>query len=202
MSCTDPETCDPADGLCKCGNVASCQNKASGDKCKPVSGTLQCVCGNMDKSCAGERNGDVCGADGTCKCGPDGNAACPASETESNYCDATAYDNSSPPKRGVCKCTATLASCSEMTTGSYCDKAANNNEGACKCSASVDACVTGETCDIANNACKCGSGSSCVGSLINPTCLDNKCQCGTASSKTECASNQKCINNQCTSKFI
>ena len=207
MTCTAPEVCDSSTGKCKCGNIASCQNKVSGDKCKLVSGTYKCVCGNMDESCADKRNGDVCGNDGTCKCGPDGNSACPASATASNYCDATAYDTSDPPKRGVCKCTETLASCAGMTTGEYCDTTANDYDGACKCTLSLDACVTGETCDSTNNACKCGSGSSCVGSLINPTCLeeeggDNKCQCGTSSSKKECTSSQKCINNQCSSKFI
>ena len=90
-----------------------------------------------------------------------------------------------------------------MTTGEYCDAAANNGTGACKCSESVPACTNGnEVCDNIYHVCKCGSADSCEGKVTGSYCdsANSKCKC--SATQDACADGtHKCENGMCIGKF-
>ena len=139
--------------------------------------------------------GETC-TEGICKCG---SIATCAGVTSGEYCDA---DNN------VCKCSATVAACSDTSdtciagickcgTSDACSNAGETcSSGSCKCG-SASTCVgqaSGSFCDAANNVCKCSSTvAACSGT--SDTCTSGVCKCGSADACSN--SGELCTSGSC-----
>jgi hypothetical protein len=209
--CDDPTgkvTCDPADGLCKCGG-------AGGVVCDP--GTVCQIDGSFTPpapSCLSERCDDVgCApfevcdsADGRCKCrgvecgpgqtcladGCSGEDPCAGVICEGNQvCD---------PSDRTCKCGGQICSAGESCriddggqghcvgrrcVGRNCPDgtACNPADGLCHCgNPDGDVCMAGQSCGAGDDATRCLGRNPCedVECPGNTTCspLDGRCRCG------------------------
>ena len=88
-------------------------------------------CGGVDfTTCSVE--GESC-IDGVCKCGQ---ADSCESRTSGSYCD---------PIIGECRCSEYLESCSDPSSGIFCE---TNGNVSCKCSATAQACSGNEYCTL------------------------------------------------------
>jgi hypothetical protein len=191
VRCSQPLTCDPADGVCKCGGPGgvACGETAV---CDAESNTcLSTLC--EGKTCTGGRACDV--TDGTCKCGGTGGLECGAG----TVCDpmtraciastpcadvACGANETCDPSTGDCVCGVTPCpfgkACALGDTGERTcveDKCAGNtcandlyvcdpNDGRCKCNGAV--CQGGEACGCPDGSASCAteqracvSGSAC-----------------------------------------
>ncbi len=211
VSCDSPLTCDPFDGVCKCGGRGgrSCPDQSV---CDPTTNTcLSTRCG--DKDC---RNGTSCDQnDGQCKCGATGGAVCaadqvcnPATKLCAPIADCTQV---ACPTNQVCDTSSRTCKCGTATCapGDYCAAGAdtrtcmkslcsgvscapNNvcdpNDGRCKCNGTV--CQSGQACacpsadagTCAPTARVCRAGSGCVG----VTCPNNGTTCDPVDGQCKC----------------
>ena len=106
-------------------------------------------------------SGEVCDKTtnpGLCKCGT---ASSCAGLTTGSYCDAS---------NNICKCTSSLAACTDSTVGSICVPDGNGGSGDCNCTSSLSCTsrTSGSYCNAAGNSgfgeCKCtASLNSCDG---------------------------------------
>lgn len=168
VQCLDPATtCDPADGVCKCGTGEDKIICKSTEICQtePAPSCLQDRC--VGVTCD---NGETCDpSDGVCKCGP---FTCQDGEVCSqNRCVVP------DPCQGLL--------CPE---GQACDPA----DGACKCGGEI--CADDQRCDdglCVKDPCK---GVHCGGSSVcNPE--DLSCHCGTVTGPV-CMTGQSCNEDE------
>jgi len=153
-SCGPGTTCDPVDGLCRCGGVgelsAVCSPAQSCIDGKCIGGDL-CEPGGIPTVCPGGLSCDP--LDGQCKCGGMGGPLCP----ESTVC-TLALDGSGVQCREACDITAGSAACGSGKA-CYLDKALGHGLAFCEeagpifvnepCEAFND-CVPGHFCSTAN----------------------------------------------------
>ncbi len=203
ITCDAPLSCDPSDGVCKCGGRGGVVC-ADGFVCDPVANTCQSTkCARVDCS---DKFGTSCDVlDGTCKCGGTGGKVCAENEQcqpLTKTCAPSIDCRSAGCKRfesceqatGKCLCgasscaanqacsvggggakTCTTTACLGVscTGANVCDSA----DGLCKCNGVV--CQSGEAC-----ACPLGSdGGTCDASArscrAGTACLGVTCQNGT-----------------------
>lgn len=160
VQCAAPETCDPTDGLCKCGGIGGvdCQE---GFICDVNSTTcLSTVCGDI--TCGGGTACDI--TDNVCKCGGTGGQECGPSQ----FCN---------PALGRCEAALDCSTVTCESSAETCDPAS----GQCLCGEAT--CGEGETCVAGEAGATCAedrcSGVSCVGAS---TCdaADGFCKCNGA----------------------
>jgi hypothetical protein len=198
ISCESPLSCDPSDGICKCGGRGGVVCP-TGFSCDPVSNTcLSARCARVDCS---DRPGTSCDVfDGICKCGGTGGVACLSTEA----CN---------PNAKTCepRISCTQVACPANQT---CDQAT----GACRCGAS--ACAVGQRCSIGMDGAKACVNDACTGVTCtgSNTCdaADGLCKCngvvcqsgeacacppgadgGCAASQLACRSGNACANVTC-----
>ena len=221
-TCDRYETCDPRDGLCKCGGV----------ECGPGA---TCVDGACQEAtlCDGVtcRDGETCDpADGVCKCGDD---VCSVGQTCRSEGGVTqcigrlCVGNNCPegsecsPLDGLCHCggqagpvcsagqsceadagisTATCAG-TDICAGVVCPGGTTCSplDGQCRCGGydtAAPVCAEGQTCDQARR--QCVGGDQCAGVTCAPgsnlSCDDEEgiCKCG-GTGGVVCAPNQGCV---------
>ncbi len=211
--CDTPLSCDPSDGVCKCGGRGG---PVCGEQtvCDPTTNTcLSTRCG--DKDCRGGTSCDQ--NDGLCKCGGTGGAACSTGQVcnpSTKQC-APAADCSqiACPANQVCDTATRTCKCGTATcaAGDYCavsgaskscmpslcsgvSCAPNNvcdpNDGRCKCNGAV--CQSGQAC-----ACPGGSadGGTCAATArtckagsgcVGVTCPNNGTTCDPVDGQCKC----------------
>jgi uncharacterized protein (TIGR03382 family) len=211
--CEAPFTCDPLDGLCKCGGQGGAICPAD-QTCDVV--TKACLVPGCVETCPPPL---VCGTDGRCRCGsPTGEVCVAGSQTCSTVGRCARTDpcaevsctvgTACDPGSGRCVCglggetcvagqrcvdgVCLSTSCSGVTCtgGTSCDPA----DGLCKCGGEGGAlCVNGEACDTINARCLRSSRCEGVTCIAGASCdpLDGKCYCGGPGGPT-CAGDQSC----------
>jgi hypothetical protein len=211
VSCEAPLTCDPSDGICKCGGRGGVVCP-SGFSCDPASNTcLSTRCARVDCS---DKPGTSCDVlDGLCKCGGTGGLVC--SDTEDCNPNAKACvprinctqvacprNQVCDPATGQCMCAGARCSagqsCSVNTdggktcvndacTGVTCtgNNVCDPSDGLCKCNGVV--CQSGEAC-----ACPAGSDGGCAPDQL-------ACRPGNACANVTCSNNTTCdpVDGQC-----
>lgn len=204
VSCEAPLTCDPSDGVCKCGGRGGVVC-ASGFSCDPAANTcLSTRCARVDCT---DKPGTSCDVlDGLCKCGGTGGVVC----TDTEACNPNAkacvprvnctqvacpLNQSCDQATGHCKCGGAECnagqSCSvssegaktcvnDACTGVTCtgNNACDTADGLCKCNGVV--CQSGEAC-----ACPAGSDGGCAGNQL-------ACRPGNACANVTCTNNTTC----------
>jgi hypothetical protein len=186
VTCSKAESCDPTDGICKCGAQAGADGGIGGTICGPNENcdlNLQTCVGNLCemKLCS---NGNVCDSqDGICKCG---GQICPADQ----ICDNTSHHCVGPPA-----CQGVICG-----TGSSCDPA----DGKCKCNGTV--CGAGNIC-LAADAGGCQPdpcyGVHCAAADEGIQCIQGVCRCGSSPGNVTvndpvCSRVQHCSSGMCT----
>ena len=175
VTCNTFESCDAADGVCKCG----------GERCAAGATCLADGCSDEDP-CAGVVCGDnqVCDpADRACKCG---GSTC--SVGESCRLDDT----------GVGYCVGRNCVGKNCADGTVC----NPVDGLCHCgTAEGDICTAGQACETTAGESVCVGQDICEGVVCpgNATCspLDGKCRCGGFDATAPvCAADQTCDLSQ------
>ncbi len=156
--CSNGTTCDPADGVCKCG-AAPC---AAGQLCNPISHLCATEAACQGVSCS---LGQACDPlDGTCKCGA---APCGAGQLcadggcVSDPCfGVTCVGQNNQCYGGVCHCGASAGPICDQEQ--FCDGTACRENSVC---ANV-VCEPGTVCGAQDALCHCGapSGPICRGS--------------------------------------
>lgn len=159
VRCEAPNTCDPSDGVCKCGGVGGVACPESFVCDVTTSTCLSTLCG--DVQCGGGAACDI--NDGVCKCGGTGGTEC----SNTQVCD---------PAIGRC---VAAADCSSVTCPS--NETCDAVSGSCVCGPT--ACEVGQTCVITDGTPTCAedrcSGVTCVGSSVcDPA--DGFCKCNGA----------------------
>ncbi len=205
--CDDPLSCDPSDGVCKCGGRGGVVQQ-EGFECDPSTNTLKPLRCTSNVQCSRGTSCDV--FDGKCKCGGTGGQECAAGLV----CDAairecvreTDCSRVSCPLNqlcdnadGRCKCSGALCGtgrfCSvggacidSLCSGVTCtgDNVCDPADGYCKCNGGL--CQGGETCGCSDGgtctaeAKACVTSSACSGKtcLSGTTCdpADGQCKCG------------------------
>jgi hypothetical protein len=157
VTCDRYESCDPRDGVCKCGGVAC----APGSTC--VDGTCQ-----EDTLCKGVtcREGETCDpADGICKCGD----------------DVCSVGQSCRTEGGVTQCVGRLCVGNNCAEGTVCSPL----DGLCHCGDQTGpVCSAGQACEVGPDAGPgtCAGTDICAGVVCQggTTCspLDGQCRCG------------------------
>lgn len=211
VSCEAPLTCDPSDGVCKCGGRGGVVC-AAGFSCDPASNTcLSTRCSKVDCT---DKPGTSCDVlDGLCKCGGTGGVVCSATE-ECNpnakacipriNCNQVAcpVNQSCDQATGHCRCggaeCSTGQSCSvdmngaktcvnDACTGVTCtgNNACDSADGLCKCNGVV--CQSGEAC-----ACPAGGDGGCAANQL-------ACRPGNACANVTCGNNTTCdpVDGRC-----
>ena len=139
ISCTAPETC--VNGVCKCGNMPTCQNRRNGNLCVVTGDTGDCICGTSSKNItacpASTSASNYCDTvNAVCKCTAS-LATCDGMSTGA-YCDITANNGN-----GICKCSQSVDACVSTSNNPKC------LNDVCKCgtSSSSAVCTGTEKCD-------------------------------------------------------
>lgn len=212
VRCDAQLTCDPGDGVCKCGGRGGviCTEGficGAGNTCEPTK--------QVDCSDAPGTSADV--YDGVCKCGGTGGQVCAATETcnpNAKSCVATrnctrvacGVNERCDATTGHCRCGAgTCAggqSCAvsddggvlcvaDACTGVTCtgSNSCDPGDGVCKCAGAL--CLSGEACD--GKACRVGTACAGVSCVSPATCdpVDGRCKCGGPGGPT-CGAAQVC----------
>lgn len=174
-SCPTGLSCDPTDGLCKCGGAGGAVCRG-GETCDGT--TRTCLAPTCATSCPA---GTACGADGACHCGGVLGPACDAGDV----CGAFGRCESVDPCAGV--------SCSG---GMVCDA---SHGGECRCGTGGPACGAGEQCvggECRRERC---SGVACTGGAeCDPA--DGLCKCGGAGGGVcrageACGADRRCVRS-------
>lgn len=224
--CDDPTgrvTCDPLDGVCKCGGRGGlvCE---PGTICHLDQNTPTCISENCNNvACAPF---EACDAiDGTCKCNGvvcDEGSTCLADGcSETNPCAGVVCGDNQvcDPADRICKCGTGICSMGEtcrldsrgvgFCVGANCvgkncaeGTVCNPADGLCHCgSADGDVCTTGQTCKLDGGAAVCDGLNICESKVCtgSTTCspLDGKCRCGGYDATAPiCAEDQTCDPTQ------
>ncbi len=218
VTCEGGTSCDPTDGVCKCGGEGGlfCAAGETCDADRKLCVSSACA----EVTCGGGSTCDV--ADGKCKCGGSGGPECKAGEqcdAQTRTCVAAklcegvicAGGTTCDEADGQCKCGG--ATCGEFevckagqctadkcagvncTGGTLCDPA----DGQCKCAGAacgygqICACTGGGECAAAERSCsgiqRCASVECAGGTTCDPA--DGKCKCGGPGGPT-CGFGQSC----------
>lgn len=222
-SCEEGLSCDPFDGLCKCGgengvvckegevcipgSPSHCESRrcefvecAEGERCDPATGLCSCD----GRSCA---EGEAC-VDDRCvptslcdgvRCGPgmscdEVNGSC--------TCAGASCDEGESCVEGIC----VIDLCSGVSCGA--NEVCSPYDGACHCGGPLgEVCTGGESCFesedesgaetfvcVFSRACE---GVSCAaGTICDPA--DGRCRCGgIGPSFPACSEDQRCLDGQC-----
>ncbi|MBI5548087.1 MAG: amidohydrolase family protein [Deltaproteobacteria bacterium] len=222
-NCSAGETCDAADGVCKCttGSCPAEQVCSVGLRCVPVGDPC------ADKQCTADPTLPVCSS-GECVCRESPDSCGDGKECVDGACQAAglcAHSNctgTTPvcnPTSGACQCRATPSdSCG---ANSHCV------DGACQPVSKCEnvTCAQGETCDQADGICKCTTGScpqgescsstnlqcfpdghacltlSCTGTT--PVCDRTSAACVCRGSPSDsCGNGQRCVAGVCGSGVV
>ncbi len=207
VRCESPLTCDPDDGVCKCGGPGGteCQE---GSACDSDSNTcLSTLCAGV--SCGGaNQNGYDCDRlDGTCKCGGTGGTVC----AEGQVCNpatkscqpAASCDQVACPQNTVCDPTTVTCMCgtSVCAQGQACSVAADNTKVCADDLCSGVTCLGATTCDPTDGRCKCNGVACQSGELCGcpqgadaGTCDDAQrtCRSGSACANVTCGGGTTC----------
>jgi hypothetical protein len=209
VSCAALESCDPADGQCKCGTSPTWSTCAPGESCdSQLQACVSSVCQGVVCS-----NGSTCDPqDGTCKCG---GAVCEAGQTCDSFtltcvlsaCPICVGGSSCEPDAGACVC----GSGPSCTAGQECIDGGCSADpcalvscppgqicqgGDCHCGdATGPVCAAGQSCVAAIKTCQAASDScSQVICLAGTYCseADSLCHCGALDGPV-CAATATCL---------
>lgn len=170
VRCDGALTCDPTDGICKCGGRGGtvCPD---GFTCDPVKNTcLSTKCAGVD--CSGMVGSSCDVFDGTCKCGGTGGKVCGAGFV----CNPTAKE-----------CQPTV-DCRQVA----CPKNQTCNDSTGQCTCGGTACAGGQACSVGADSAKTCVTDNCAGvrcagaTVCDPT--DGYCKCNGA----VCQSGEAC----------
>lgn len=211
VRCEAPLSCDPDDGVCKCGGQGGviCPE---GFACDPLANTcLSTRCAGVN--CAGGTSCDV--LDGKCKCGGTGGQVCAEGQIcnpASKECQAAgsctevncAANETCDPDTVQCVCGTTQCPAGQSCTVN----AANNAKECVQDNCFGVSCLGNTTCDPADGRCKCngavcasGSVCGCPASADGGTCEDSArtCVAGSACANVTCAGGTTCdpIDGKC-----
>ncbi len=198
VRCEDPLTCDPLDGVCKCGGRGGtvCRENYVCDI-----GSVTCVptlCANVNCS-----NGMSCdGTDGKCKCGGTGGKACEpgfvCDPAKKQCAGALSCAELACPKNQVCDPQTVTCKCGTATCQAD-ETCSVGQDGAKACTQSLCAttrCAPGTACDPVDGYCKCngvlcqsGQACACPAGSDGGACLEAERSCQVSSS---------CNNVSCT----
>jgi len=204
VSCDAPLTCDPSDGVCKCGGRGGIVC-AEGFSCDPVSNTcLSSRCSRVDCT---DKPGTSCDVlDGVCKCGGTGGVVCTATEEcnpAAKACQprincgqvACPLNQTCDLATGHCKCGG-----AECTPGQSCSVAMGGSKTCVANACTGVTCTGNNVCDSADGLCKCNgvvcqSGEACACPPgMDAGCASNQlaCRSGNACANVTCANNTTC----------
>lgn len=218
VSCSADQSCDPADGACKCGG-------AGGVVCLPeqecaLDPTPRCFSSQCQFTVC--ERGEICDRlTGECGCGEErcaeGEVCVEQRCQQASSCDEVVCANglSCDPVDGACKCGGerceALESCIEgqcaqdRCAGVNCptNSACSADDGECHCGGyGGPICRLGEACTEVEGEFDCVvsdlcDGVSCVGGTVcDPT--DGECRCGGVGDLAPvCTSEQSCIDGEC-----
>lgn len=212
-------TCDPLDGVCKCGTGDNRIQCKSGEICEddPTPTCLETEC--VGKVCG---QGQTCDPmDGLCKCGT--TTCSGAEECVQNRCvlrnpcanKSCAEGQQCDPADGQCKCGGEVCGDDERCDdgiciadpckGVYCgdNGVCNPDDRSCHCGSITGAvCATGEACVLEGGEYVCAMSDacenvSCTGdSVCDPD--DGACRCGGIGPEAPvCHDDQMCVNGAC-----
>jgi hypothetical protein len=206
INCDAPSSCDPFDGVCKCGGRGGVVC-SEGSVCDPMTNTC------LSKKCAAvdctQRVGTSCDVnDGVCKCGGTGGVTCSASEVcnpNAKACVAAVNCNQvACPNNQVCEQSSGKCKCgtTECTLAQSCATTANGDRMCVNNNCSGVSCTGTNLCDAADGLCKCNgvlcqSGEACAcpaGSAADAGCADSArtCRAGNACANVTCQAGQTC----------
>lgn len=188
IRCDAPLTCDPGDGVCKCGGRGGVLC-GEGFVCEPASNTcMPTRCTNVDCS---DKPGTSCDVyDGQCKCGGTGGLTCGDAEVCNPIAKACApqincnevacaLNQVCDTATGKCLCGTT-----QCAAGQSCSIAGDGSSRACVADNCAGVSCTGATvCDPADGVCKCAgvvcqSGQACsCPANADGGCLDAQRTC-------------------------
>jgi uncharacterized protein (TIGR03382 family) len=206
--CDDANTCDPEDGVCKCGGVggvicaagSTCDvntNTCVSTRCKDVVCAAGTACDVFDGKCkCGGTGGTEC-ADGT-QCDPVAKACIPLVDCRVTACPA---NQDCDAATGQCLCGA--AACS---TGEVCAVSAGGGRSCAPSPCAGVNCSGATACDPVDGQCKCngavcGGGETCGCAASAATCADadRACTPSTLCTGVTCAGGTSCdpLDGQC-----
>lgn len=194
VKCVQPLTCDPGDGVCKCGGRGGviCPN---GFECNAQSNTcVSTLCKNVDCS---EQPGTKCDAyDGKCKCGGTGGTVCDkgqACDPGANTCvAATSCAGLACPKNESCDPATVSCMCGgkKCAASEACQAGTDGTRSCVVDNCLKTSCSAGLTCDPADGFCKC-QGAVCS--------AGQACSCPSGSDGGSCAASERAcrVSNLC-----
>lgn len=220
VECLDAATtCDPSDGICKCGTGDDRIICKSNEICQtePNPSCLQDRC--VGVICEGGQTCDP--TDGVCKCGA---FTCSEGEVCSqNRCEVPdpcagklcPEGQSCDSEDGACKCGGEICGANERCDDGICvddpckgvhcggKSVCNPEDRACHCgTVTGEACKTGESCNEVDGAFVCRAENLCAGvecpgdSVCDPD--HGLCRCGGIGTEfPECKEGQVCHNGEC-----
>lgn len=223
--CAGDSTCDPLDGICKCGDGADRITCGSGQICQ-LEPSPSCISDLCDLVTC--RQGQTCdSADGLCKCGGE---VCESGETclqneckSSTRCDgvvcAESIGESCDPADGLCKCGNDVCSFGQSCQAGACEQdlcagtncgagmVCNPGDGTCHCgSEGGPICSLGQVCVMEDGVPRCegydvcaDAGQRCFGGTVcDPTDPEGACRCGGIGPLAPvCARDQSCFDGEC-----
>lgn len=211
VSCEAPLSCDPNDGICKCGGRGGviCPD---GFACDPVANTCQSRrCAGVDCS---DKPGTSCDVlDGLCKCGGTGGLVCGATE----LCNANAKacvprvncNEIACPRNTTCDAATGRCKCggAECMPGQACSIGMNNQRTCVADACTGVTCTGANVCDSNDGLCKCNdvvcqSGEACACPPgADGGCAQNEraCRTGNACANVTCTNGTQCdpVDGQC-----
>ncbi|MBX7097251.1 MAG: hypothetical protein K1X89_06050 [Myxococcaceae bacterium] len=212
IKCDGALTCDPSDGVCKCGGRGGvlCPD---GFSCDPVKNTCtSSKCAAVD--CSGQPGTSCDVFDGVCKCGGTGGKAC----DKGFVCNPNAREcvptvdcrQVACPKNQTCDTVSGKCACggSSCMVGQFCSLGADAGRTCVDDLCAGVRCSGATTCDPSDGYCKCngavcqsGEACSCGASADGGACQDTArtCRPGSACAGKTCPGQTTCdpVDGQC-----
>jgi hypothetical protein len=203
VNCGEGLSCDPGDGVCKCGGRGGTVCGA-GFACDSTTNTcLSNACAGV--TCEGETSCDV--RDGKCKCGGTGGTECAAGTVchgaLKSCVAASSCDQVACARNQVCNPTTGLCQCAGKTClpGQFCSPAEGGGSTCVDDLCAGVSCSGGTVCDPADGVCKCHgvvcqSGQTCAcngrASLTSCASAERSCRASSACAGVNCAGGTTC----------
>lgn len=191
VQCEAPLSCDPTDGVCKCGGRGGVVCP-TGSTCDPLANT--CVSSRCDSViCSSGTSCDV--LDGKCKCGGTGGTVCENDQVcqpATKKCVAAIDCNQvACPANQVCETSSGRCLCgtTQCGAGQFCSPTADGGKTCVDDLCSGVTCAGENVCDPADGYCKCngatcqsGEACACPAGTDGGTCDANARSCRPSSS--------------------